>query len=289
MRFRFRPKAVAPVTAGVVLAAAGAGAVAGVEGLAIGSAAAVAGTAVVGAAVGTAAFFGGKRIIRRHTSKELELASQIQDGLETLLEFLTQSLTGKRLPATATLLIQPQEVVGPWMDQLEDEKQVAQQFPDDRLATSLSALRLKIGQLRAYRTSRQIEFLKFASENAASGSNAALLISLLGVGLTRKQAELLLRTASDDGLTLQEAVWLLLLIGDYPDVNQWLEKLLLEIRASSDDDRAKELFALVQAGSIDALQELLAKGVDVVDEILSKDELEQRFKEALQACGSIIK
>lgn len=280
----FRAKAAAPVAAGVVAAGAAAGALAGTEGLPAGGAAAVAALTAVASG---AAFFGG-RIVRRPSAEELELASQIRKGLERLHEYLTQSETGQRLPATAILLIQPQDVVGQWIDEMEDERKAAEQFPDDRLSIALSSLRLTIRQLRAYRTRRQIEFLKPASRDAMSDSDTALLISLLGVGLTGKEAELLLRVASDEGLALKEAVWLLLLMRDHPEVAHSLEKLLLEIRATSDDDRAERLLAYAGTSSIDALQELLTKGAGVVDEILGKDELEQRLGEALKACDSIM-
>lgn len=270
--------------AGAVAAGAAAGALAGTEGLTPGTAAAVAG---VTAAASAAAFLGG-RIVRRPSDKEVGLASQIREGLEKLREYLTQSESGQRLPATATLLIQPKGVVGEWMDELEEERKAAEQFPDDRLEIALSRLRFTIGQLRAYRTRRQREFLTRGSRNATSDRDTALLTSLFEVGLTEKEADLLLRVASIEGLTLKEAVWLLLLVRDHPEVAHSLEKLLLEIRASSDDDRAEQLLPHVGNSSIDALQELLARGTGIVDEILSKDKLEQQLDEALQACDSII-
>jgi hypothetical protein len=280
----FRTARIAAPGAGAVAAGAAAGALAGVEGLPASSAAAVAALTAVASG---AAYFGG-RIVRRHSAGELELASQIRKGLGRLHEYLTQSETGRRLPATATLLIQPQEVVEQWIDEMKEESKVAEQFPDDRLAKALSALQFTVRQLRAYRTRRQIEILKPGSRREPPDSDTALLISLLGVGLTDNEAELLLRVASDEGLTLKEAVWLLFLMRDYPEVAHSLEKLLLEIRATSDDDRAERILAHVGTSSTGALQELLTKGSDVVDEILSKDELEQRLGEALYACDSII-
>lgn len=276
-------RAAAPVAAGAVAAGAAVGALAGVEGLTPGSAAVVAGVTVAASAAAAV----GSRIVRRPSAEELELASQIRNGLKKLQKYLTQSETGRRLPATGTLLTQPQDLVQQWTDQLKDESQIAGQFADDRLAIALSALHLTIRQLRAYPTRRQLELLKFASKSAASGSDVTLLIPLLEIDLTKKEEELLLRIASDDGLTLEEAIWLLMLMREYPEVIHSLEKLLLEIRASSDDDRAERLLTHVQAGSIDALQELLVKAVNIADEILGKDELEQRLGEALRACDSI--
>jgi hypothetical protein len=235
-------------------------------------------------AVATAAAFYGGRIVRRPTGKELALASQIRNGLERLYEYLTQSETGQRLPATATLLIQPQDVVEQWIEEIEGERTVAGQFPDDRLAIALSALHLTIRQLRAFRTRRQIEFLKPAARDAKSDSDTALLISLLEIGITKKEAEQLLGLASNGGLTLKEAVWLLLLIRSHPEAAHSLEKLLQEIRTSSEDDRAERLLVHVEASSIDAMRELLAKGTGVVDEILSNDELEQRLSEEPVRC-----
>lgn len=288
---RFNPfrtaKAAAPVAVGAVAAGVTAGAIAaGVDGLAIAGAATVAGAATAAGAVGAAALLSG-RIVRKHRREELELTSQIQNGQTILLKYLTQSEAGQRLPATAVLLVAPDDMVERWTDELEEESRVAGKFPDDRLAVALSTLRLAIRGLRAFRTRLQIELLEHASKNMATNGNAALLLSLIGVGLSKKQAELLLKVAADDVLTLQEAVWLLILMKECPEVSHSLEKLLLEIRASSDDNRAERLLTHVQDCSIDAMRELLAKGIHTVDDILSKDELEQRLGEVLQACESI--
>jgi hypothetical protein len=270
--------AVAPVVAG-----AATGALAGTEGLPPAHAAAVAGVTLAGGAVTMV----GSRIVRRPNAREAELASQIRKSLVTLSDYLTQPEAGLRLPATATLLIETDLGARRWIDQLKDDSQDSSQFPDTRLSEALSDLRRTIQDRRAIRTRLQAEFLELASEKMASGTNTALLLSLSEAGLTKGEAELLLGELSSDGLTLQEAVWLLLLMRDHPEVSHSLRKLLLEIRASSDQDRAERLLAQVQNSSIDALSELLTKGAAVVDEILGGDELEQRLGEAIKACDSL--
>lgn len=283
MSMRWNPLRMLTFTAPVAVGAAS-GAIAGAEGLSPGAAAAVAGATVAAGAAATV----GSRIMRRPSREERGQASQIRAGLLKLLERLTQSRAGRRLPATAIVLVQREDTVTRWTDQLKDESQVAGDWADDRLARALSNLRLAIQQQRAYCGQRQEEFLEIASQSAASESDTALLLALLSLELTKKEAELLLEVAPNDGFTLQEAVWLLLLMREFPEASRSLEKLLLEIRDSSDEDRDERVRVHVQASSIEAVIELLVKGITIVEEVFEVDELEQRIHEALWVCDSVI-
>jgi hypothetical protein len=275
----------------VVLAGA-TGAIAAAEGF---SNAQAAGTAGAIALVGASALGGGvaaarSGIIRRPSQQEIELARQIRQGLTMLRDYLTQPAGEQRLPATPALLVQPDEKVQKWVTQLASLQELAEKFADKRLAAALSALVVAIQNIRAFVGRPQAELLALLEKEKAPETLRVLLIALLNLELTEEDRRTLLAVAEyGSGLTLEEAVRLLLISREHPEAvltDASRAELLEAVRMYAGADKLAEFF--LESGAPDVFRNLLDQGGVLAQEIFDRDELEKGLADAFWACNQVI-
>jgi hypothetical protein len=299
MSWHWNPLARFGVFASPVVVASAAGAIAATQGF---SDAQAAGTAGAAALVGVTALAGGvaaarKGIIRKPTRLEIALARQIREGLGRLRDILTQSVTGQRLPATPTLLVQADEEVEKWVTQLDNLQQKAATFADKRLAETLSEFVTIIQNQRAFMRRPQRELLSVLSGEKAPESLKILLMALLGpgLGLTEEDRNFLLTTEGASGLTLEEAVRLLLVsrerkTGTLPvrPPGELLEAVRKYSEAANLPDILKYPDFIRQSNAEEPFRKLMDEGGFLAQQIFNSDELEKSLAAAFWACDQII-
>lgn len=225
--------------------------------------------------------------MRRPNHTELEQTVQIHDGLLRLREFLTESHNDRHSPAIPALLAQEEDVVKRWTSQLENYERRVSDWPFREIPDALSTLHLTIENQWAFRNKRQNDLLRLADD--ASENSKVLLLALLNIDIADKEATRIIEIARDyGGLTLQEAIWLILLSRRFPEEVGDLGKLLCQIRASDDESGAERLLSQITAQSADLLRQLLDDGAVLAEKILAPDELERRLQDAIGACDSVL-
>jgi hypothetical protein len=277
-----------------VVAGAVAGAVAAEQGLPPPHAAVVA--SVSGGLVTAGSLAVPTKIFRSLSRGEREQSVLIRNGLIGLLSRLTwqdasdehrdNDTKSRGLPATATLLAQNDDQAKKWIDLLISYAQLAKTWPDKRFFECLEILPARMESLRALPDEQQMPLLEILRDRNAGVRDRALILSLSKLNVTASEVvELLavIKEAASTGidLTLQEAVWLLLFIR--LGVGAPLDKILYELRHSTNDDRVKRICSLLSVDSDETVAGVLDTGEQTARTIMpSEDELEQNLVHAIE-------